>query len=86
MQAAPDPHWREVKVLCDEYHAFATVGESDPSGAQKFFSLSRRARCIPIIATQSIGSLHTQSYRVACRRAPPADQCRMQTCCAGSTR
>jgi hypothetical protein len=45
--------------LCDEYHAFATVGESDPSGDEKFFSLSRQARCIPIIATQSISSLRS---------------------------
>lgn len=50
-------HWREVFFLCDEYQAFATVGESDPSGDEKFFSLSRQAKCIPIIATQSISSL-----------------------------
>lgn len=59
MEAAPDRHWREVMFLCDEYHAFATVGESDPSGDEKFFSLSRQARCIPIIATQSISSLRS---------------------------
>ncbi|MCB1021648.1 MAG: TraM recognition domain-containing protein, partial [Acidobacteria bacterium] len=59
MEAAPERHWREVMFLCDEYHAFATVGESDPSGDEKFFSLSRQARCIPIIATQSISSLRS---------------------------
>jgi len=59
MEAAPDRHWREVLFLCDEYHAFATVGESDPSGDEKFFSLSRQARCIAIIATQSISSLRS---------------------------
>ena len=37
--------------------AFATVGESDPSGDEKFFALSRQAKCIPIVATQSISSL-----------------------------
>ena len=59
MEAAPGRQWREVMFLGDEYHAFATVGESDPSGDEKFFSLSRQARCIPIIATQSISSLRS---------------------------
>jgi len=43
--------------LCDEYQHFATVGESEPTGDEKFFSLSRQPKCIPIIATQSISSL-----------------------------
>src|SRR5205823_10617726 len=51
--------WRQVLFLCDEYHAFATVGESDPSGDEKFFALSRQAKCIPIVATQSISSLRS---------------------------
>jgi len=38
--------------LCDEYQHFATVGESDPTGDEKFFSLSRQPKCIPIVATQ----------------------------------
>jgi len=46
-----------VLFLCDEYQHFATVGESEPTGDEKFFSLSRQPRCIPIIATQSISSL-----------------------------
>src|SRR5262249_46830106 len=50
-------HWREVLFLCDEYHSFATTGEHDPTGDEKFFALSRQARCIPIVATQSISSL-----------------------------
>jgi hypothetical protein len=33
------------------------VGENEPTGDEKFFSLSRQAKCIPIIATQSISSL-----------------------------
>src|SRR6202043_2419454 len=45
--------------LCDEYQHFATVGESDPTGDEKFFSLSRQPKCIPIIATQSISSLRS---------------------------
>jgi type IV secretory pathway TraG/TraD family ATPase VirD4 len=55
----PDRHFREVVFMCDEYQAFATVGENDPSGDEKFFALSRQAKCIPIVATQSISSLRS---------------------------
>jgi hypothetical protein len=47
---------RPVFFVCDEYQAFATTGENEPSGDEKFFSLARQARCIPIVATQSISS------------------------------
>lgn len=57
--AHPEIHWREAMFLCDEYQAFATVGESDPSGDEKFFALSREAKCIPMVATQSISSLRS---------------------------
>jgi hypothetical protein len=50
---------RPVFFLCDEYQAFATTGENEPSGDEKFFSLARQARCIPIVATQSISSLRS---------------------------
>jgi hypothetical protein len=59
MEEEPDRYFRQVLFLCDEYHAFATVGESDPTGDEKFFSLSRQSRCIPIVATQSISSLRS---------------------------
>jgi len=59
MEKEPARHFREVLFLCDEYHAFATVGENDPSGDEKFFALSRQAKCIPIVATQSISSLRS---------------------------
>lgn len=42
-----DCHWREVLFLCDEYHAFATAGEEDPGGDEKFFSLSRQQSASP---------------------------------------
>jgi hypothetical protein len=57
MEANRDRHFREVLFMCDEYQHFATVGESEPTGDEKFFSLSRQPKCIPIIATQSISSL-----------------------------
>jgi len=59
MEEHADRHWREVLFLCDEYQAFATVGEYDPTGDEKFFALSRQAKCIPIVATQSISSLRS---------------------------
>jgi type IV secretory pathway TraG/TraD family ATPase VirD4 len=57
IEAHPKQYFRQVLFLCDEYQHFATVGESEPTGDEKFFSLSRQPRCIPIIATQSISSL-----------------------------
>jgi hypothetical protein len=57
IEAHPDRYFRQVFFLCDEYQHFATVGENEPTGDEKFFSLSRQPRCIPIIATQSISSL-----------------------------
>jgi hypothetical protein len=59
IERQPEKPWREVLFLCDEYHSFATVGENDPSGDEKFFALSRQAKCIPIVATQSISSLRS---------------------------
>jgi hypothetical protein len=59
MAREPNRHWREAIFLCDEYQSFATAGESDPSGDEKFFALSRQAKCIPIVATQSISSLRS---------------------------
>jgi hypothetical protein len=59
MEQEPQRQFREVVFLCDEYQSFATVGESDPSGDEKFFALSRQAKCIPVVATQSISSLRS---------------------------
>jgi len=59
IEANPDKYFRQVLFLCDEYQHFATVGENDPTGDEKFFSLSRQPKCIPIIATQSISSLRS---------------------------
>jgi hypothetical protein len=50
-------YFRQVFFMCDEYQTFPTVRESDPIGNEKFFSLSRQSKCIPIAATQSISSL-----------------------------
>jgi len=57
MEKNREAYFRQVLFLCDEYQHFATVGESEPTGDEKFLSLSRQPKCIPIIATQSISSL-----------------------------
>ena len=57
MKATPGRYFRPAVFICDEYQAFASVGEDDPSGDEKSFALTRQCRCIPIVATQSISSL-----------------------------
>jgi hypothetical protein len=57
--AHPEQRWRDLLFIADEYHAFATVGETDPTGDERAFALSRQARLIPIVATQSISSLRS---------------------------
>ena len=59
MARRPDAYYRPAVFICDEYQAFASVGEDDPSGDEKSFALSRQCRCIPILATQSISSLRS---------------------------
>jgi hypothetical protein len=59
ISAKPDAVWRDILFVADEYHAFATVGETDPTGDERAFALSRQARLIPIVATQSIASLRS---------------------------
>ncbi|MEO7272984.1 MAG: hypothetical protein ABIX28_09580 [Vicinamibacterales bacterium] len=45
MDTEPTRSQRPVLFVCDEYQAFATTGENEPSGDEKFFSLARQARC-----------------------------------------
>ena len=59
ISANPGRSWRDLLFVCDEYHAFATVGETDPTGDERTFALSRQARLIPIVATQSISSIRS---------------------------
>ena len=55
----PGRYMRPAVFVCDEYQAFATVGQDDPAGDEKAFALTRQCRCIPIVATQSISSLRS---------------------------
>jgi hypothetical protein len=57
MDAEPGRHFRPTVFICDEYQNFATVGGDNPTGDERFLSISRQPKCIPIIATQSIASL-----------------------------
>ena len=58
MDAEPERHFRPTVWICDEYQNFATVGGDNPTGDERFLSISRQPQCIPIIATQSISSLN----------------------------
>ena len=53
MKERPSRYCRPAVFICDEYQAFASVNEDDPSGDEKSFALTRQCRCIPIVATQS---------------------------------
>jgi hypothetical protein len=57
MDVEPHKHFRPTVFICDEYQNFATVGGDNPTGDERFLSLSRQPKCIPIVATQSISSL-----------------------------
>jgi TraM recognition site of TraD and TraG len=57
MEAEPDRNFRPTVFICDEYQNFATVGGDNPTGDERFLSISRQPKCIPIVATQSISSL-----------------------------
>jgi TraM recognition site of TraD and TraG len=57
MDREPDRHFRPTVFVCDEYQNFATVGGDNPTGDERFLSISRQPKCIPIVATQSISSL-----------------------------
>jgi hypothetical protein len=57
MDAEPNRHFRPTVFICDEYQNFATVGGDNPTGDERFLSISRQPKCIPIVATQSIASL-----------------------------
>jgi hypothetical protein len=57
MDRHPERYFRPTVFVCDEYQNFATVGGDNPTGDERFLSLSRQPKCIPIVATQSISSL-----------------------------
>jgi hypothetical protein len=57
MDAEPDRHFRPTVFICDEYQNFTTVGGDNPTGDERFLSISRQPKCIPIVASQSISSL-----------------------------
>ncbi len=58
MDAHPERYFRPTVFICDEYQNFATVGGDNPTGDERFLSVSRQPKCIPIIATQSVSSLN----------------------------
>lgn len=57
MDTEPQRYYRPTVFICDEYQNFASVGGDNPTGDERFLSISRQPKCIPIVATQSISSL-----------------------------
>jgi hypothetical protein len=57
MEAEPDRQYRSTVFICDEFQNLATVGADNPVGDERFFSISRQPKCIPIVASQSVSSL-----------------------------
>lgn len=57
MEESPEQYFRPTVFMCDEYQTYATVGASDPNGDERFLSLSRQPKCIPVVATQSVNSI-----------------------------
>ncbi len=57
MEDGTQRYFRPTVFICDEYQNFATVGGDSPTGDERFLSLSRQPKCIPLVATQSISSL-----------------------------
>jgi hypothetical protein len=47
MDAEPDKHYRPTVFICDEYQNFATVGGDNPTGDERFLSLSRQPSASP---------------------------------------
>ena len=57
MEAETHRHYRPTVFICDEFQNFATVGGDNPVGDERFFSISRQPKCMPIVASQSVSSL-----------------------------
>jgi len=57
MEAEPGRHYRPTVFICDEFQNCATVGGDNPVGDERFFSISRQPKCIPLVASQSVSSL-----------------------------
>ncbi len=57
MDSESGRHFRPTVFICDEFQNFATVGGDNPVGDERFFSISRQPKCIPIVASQSVSSL-----------------------------
>ena len=53
---------RPVVFLCDEYQAFATTGEHEPSGDEKFFSL---ALCSSTPRSRGSCQMHRSGFQIS---------------------
>jgi hypothetical protein len=79
IEANSDRHYRQVLFLCDEYQHFTTVGESDPTGDERFnlqtdvrdytWGISS-IRCSFAIATFACIDMATTRFRISTECLP----------------
>lgn len=54
---------RQVLIACDEYSQVASEVPGQPAGDGDFFSLARQAKCMGLLATQSVNVLQATSLK-----------------------
>ena len=72
MKRSPGRYFRPAVFICDEYQAFASVGEDDPSGDEKSFALTRQCRTLllesegggPNMSPRADWNISNRFYRV----------------------
>ena len=72
MKATPDRYFWPAVFICDEYQAFASVGEDDPSGDEKSFALTRQCRACGFAGEQRLAAGRGHHQRAGHARAAAA--------------
>jgi len=60
----PDRYWRQVFFICEGYHDFATTGQNDPNGDEKFLALSRESPALRIQTERGHSVITRGPYRI----------------------
>jgi len=53
-----------VFFICDEYHEFATAGQNDPNGDEKFLALSRESPALRIQTERGHSVITSGPYQI----------------------
>jgi hypothetical protein len=60
----PGRYWRQVFFICEEYHEFATAGQNDPNGDEKFLALSRESPGLRIQTERGRSVITSGPYQI----------------------